>query len=129
MNILWVFGVGFIGIMGFLVLRKGQPEFAQLIPVLAVILLFIALLPKLEEVFSLIQILGENSGVSSDGISVVLRGVGICLVTRVASGICIDCGQRALGDTVDYCGQIALVLLALPLITQLAERLMSVSFH
>ncbi len=127
MNILWVLGVSFVGIFGFLFLRKSQTEFGQLLPIVAIVLLFLMLLPKIEEIVSLIRILGDGANISSEGLSTVFRGIGICLVSRISSGICNDCGQRALGETVDYCGQIALILLALPLLTQLAERLMSMN--
>ena len=57
-------------------------------------------------------------------LSPVLRGIGILLITRFASGVCSDNGQKALGETVEYCGQIFVVSLALPMILDLVQKIM-----
>ena len=124
MNPLWVVGVAFVGIFGFLLLRQSMPQTAPFLPVAAILLLFAALLPQLEEILSAAVRIGEQSGMDDSSLSLILRGIGIGLVTRVASGICFDCGQRSLGETVDYCGQIAIVSLAVPMILKLAEGIL-----
>ncbi len=129
MNILWVFGIVFVSLFAYLFFRKAQPEFSQLLPLAAAVLIFLFLLPQLEEIVTFVHALADQAGIPDSSVEVIFRGVGICLITRTASGFCVDCGQRALGDTVDYCGQIALVLLALPFLTQLAERLISGEFQ
>ena len=128
MNLIWVVGVAFVGISGFLLLRQYVPQTAQFLSFAAVLLLLAALLPHLEEIVSAIGTLGQQAGIEESSLGLVLRGIGIGLVTRVASGVCIDCGQRSLGETVDYCGQIAVVSLAVPMILELANRIMDMDF-
>ena len=128
MNLLWVFGVAAVGVFGFLFLRRSTPEFAQLLPLMGVVLLFLALMPSLEKILSVILDLGEQSGLGNESISLIFRGVGIGLVTRLASGVCYDCGQRILGETVEYCGRIAVVSLAVPMICSLAQKITEIEF-
>ena len=128
MNIIWVLGIALIGIMGSLMLRRFSPETAQLLPLAALLLLFFALLPRLDEIVSAVRALSEQAGIPESSLSLVLRGSGICLITRIASGICTDCGQKNLGEVVDYCGQIAVVSLAVPLVSELAQQILAADF-
>ncbi len=128
MNLYWVIGVAFTGIIGFQFLRRYVPEFASLLPLTAVVILLITLLPSLETIVSALRDLGQKSGIGDDSVGLVLRGVGIGVITKIASSVCHDCGQRALGETVDYGGQIAIVSLAVPLILDLAQRILETEF-
>ncbi len=128
MNPVWVFGVALVAVFGGLALRRYSPEMAPLLPLMGMVLLFSAVLPLVGSVLSAVTDLGQRSGLDSDSIGLILRGVGIVLVTRLAAGVCNDNGQRALGETVEYCGQIAIVSLAVPLIVDLAQKMMEVKF-
>lgn len=128
MNFGWVTGIAFVGVVGFQFLRRCAPESASFLPLMSVVILLFALIPQWETILSALQELGQKSGIDSDSLGLVFRGVGICLITQIASGVCIDCGQKALGETVDYCGQIAIVSLAVPLILELAGRILEREF-
>lgn len=128
MNVVWVMGVALVAVIGMQFLRRASPESAQFLPLAAVVLLLLGLLPQLEEIVTAIRDLGQQAGVAESSLGLVLRGVGIGFVTRLASGVCNDCGQKALGETVDYCGQIAIVSLAVPLVLDLAQRISETDF-
>lgn len=128
MNPAWVMGVALVAVIGSQFLQRYAPESAQFLPFVAVVILLLALLPTLETILSAIWDLGQQSGVEQGSVGLILRGVGIGLITRVASGMCNDCGQRALGETVDYCGQIVIVSLAVPLIIDFAQRILEAEF-
>ncbi|MBO5213186.1 MAG: hypothetical protein J6B86_00235 [Clostridia bacterium] len=128
MNFTWVVGIALVGVIGFQLLRRYSPETASFLPLTSVILLLFALLPQMETILSALQELGQKSGIEDGSFALILRGVGIGFITQIASGICCDCGQKALGETVDYCGQIAIVSLAVPLILELAGRILETEF-
>jgi stage III sporulation protein AD len=90
-------------------------------------LLYFFTAAPLKEILSVLSDLSARAGISAGSLSVVFRGLGISLLTRFASGVCVDCGLRSLGETVDYCGQIALALLALPLVSDLVQTVSEVS--
>ncbi len=123
MNLFWVVGVALIAVISMRFLSRYAPEYAQFLPLIAAVLLLLALLPRVGDALSAVQNLGLQSGIEDNSLGLIFRGLGIALITRFAAGICIDCGQKTLGDTVEYCGQIAIVSLALPLISDLAQRI------
>lgn len=125
---LWIFGIAFLSVVAVSFLRHSSPEFAQLFPVAAVILLLSVLMPTLIFVLSAAGDLADRAGIAGEAVGVVLKGAGIGLVTHFGAGICNDCGQRALGEAVGYCGQVATVALAVPMILQLADKISEIQF-
>ncbi len=128
MNLIWIFGVALISLFASRILQRSSLEISQFLPLVGILLLLSALLPSLESILDSLQQLGQQAGLDSSSIGLVLRGVGIGLITHLAAGVCNDNGQRALGETVEYCGQIAIVSMAVPLISDLAKKLMEVKF-
>ena len=128
MNVLWIPGVVLTCVILVLILRRDAPEFGQLIPIVAAVLLASILLPNLRDITELITAIGESAGVSGESVTRVLKGIGIGLVTNFSVGVCMDCGQRALGEIVEYCGRIATVSLALPIILSFVQEILELSF-
>ena len=119
MNVLSVAGIALAAVISFLFLRGTSSPLSSILPLAAGVLILLYLMPDLLSLLQTAEQFGTEGGVDSDGISRVFRGLGIALIARFASGICVDCGQRALADAVDYFGQIAIVSLALPLLLTL----------
>ncbi len=57
-------------------------------------------------------------------ISVMVRGLGLCVVCRVCSDICRDCGQATLASAVEGAGKIGMILLAMPTVMEILEKVM-----
>lgn len=115
-------------LLGYLFLRSSSSGIASLIPIAALILLISASLPQLLDILQTVRALGEGGGVDFSSVSTVLRGLGIALITRFASDVCLDCGQRSLGDAVDYFGQVAIVSLAIPSVLTLVEKITGMDY-
>ena len=126
MNVYSIAGIALLAVFGALWLRQCSGEFSQLLPVFAIGMLLLSVMPQLLDLIENIRDLSQQAGVENGSLSVVFRGVGIALLTKFASGICYDSGQRTLGETVEYCGQIAVISLALPMILSLAEQFLEI---
>ena len=124
MSILTVVGMVFVAFLGTVFLRYCSSPFATLLPVVAAIVVLGMILPRIKEILEGVSTLSQGVGVDASVLSPVLRGIGILLITRFASGVCSDNGQKALGETVEYCGQIFVVSLALPMILDLVQKIM-----
>ena len=116
-------GVAFLCCVLFSVFRAlgVGSESAVWISFAGIVLLAVLILPSLSDLFSAADVLRIQAGMDAEYFSVLLRGVGVVSVTQIASSCCVDCGQRALGEIVSYCGRIAVAVLSLPMIRSLAE--------
>ncbi len=68
-----------------------------------------------------IQVIAESSGIKSEYIEIMLKGLGICYLTQFSSDICIDFGQTSLASKIELCGKITLAALSIPLLLALIE--------
>ena len=58
----------------------------------------------------------------------VVKCLGVCILTELASNTCRDAGEQAIGAKVELAGKVTLVLVSLPLfqrLLELAERLLT----
>ena len=99
-------------------IRQHRPELALLLALAAGTGLFLTAIYTVSPVFSTLKNLFEGSG-NTQYYTLLLKALGICLVTRFASGFCTDSGNSSLAEKIGLVGRCAVVLLALPLITDI----------
>lgn len=58
---------------------------------------------------------------SSDAYTVLVKALGICAVTNLAVDVCRDANQNALSGVVLTTGKVAILLLSIPLLSELFE--------
>jgi len=102
-----------------LLLRRTEPESAMVLRIAAGLLLALAALSRIQPVISAVSVFFKQSGEAGETAAVVLKGVGIGLLTQFAADICRDTGESALAGRVEFVGRVALTVLAVPLFTKL----------
>ena len=53
----------------------------------------------------------------------MLKALGICYLTQIASQTCIDSGYGSMANKIELAGKLTIVLLALPMFTNLLETI------
>ena len=122
MNVTMLLGLTVISALLAVLLRHRHPEQGLLLSLIAGVLILMAVLdsvtPLLDSVKSLFL---QNSAGASYG-RILLKGVGICLLTQTAADTCRDAGEHALAGRAETVGKMALLVLALPLFEQLLTQ-------
>ena len=67
--------------------------------------------------------LTEFCGLSAPAVSIVLKTVGIALLTRLTADVCRDSGQSALASGTEFAGAAAAVYIAIPLMKTVLKML------
>ena len=116
-----IIGLALIASAVIILLRKYIPEFAIPLSVLAAaVILFLAALQSLPVIEKLEQFTSA-AGISAEYIKIMLKALGICYITELAAGTCRDSGESSLASKVELAGRISVVVLSLPLISQVLE--------
>ena len=104
-----------------LVLRQYRPEYALLVSLgcSAAVALYAAL--GIGEVMEELEGVLSGSGIPPEMTGVVLKCLGICLLTELAGQTCRDAGENAIASKLELAGKVTLVLVSLPLFSRLAE--------
>lgn len=102
-------------------LKPARPEYAMLLRLALLLVVFAALLEGVGSVVSgtsaLMTLVGENGEI----VRVMLKALGISLVAQIASDLCKDSGEQTLAGVVELAAKLGILIMALPLAAQLAE--------
>lgn len=118
-EILSISGAALICSALILLIKQYKPEFAFAVSVVATIILFSFILPSLGGVLDYINEIVDLSAISEENFKIMLKCLGICVVTKLTCDACRDCGQEALSSKVEMAGKIIIVSVSIPLFTDL----------
>lgn len=104
-----------------LVLAKNGKDYGIAIVVVACCVIAAAALSFLEPVLDFTRELRVVSEIDHEMFSVVLKAVGISLLTEITANICADAGNAALGKLLQIFSGIVILWLSLPLFSALLE--------
>lgn len=74
-----------------------------------------------QPLFSMISSLTERAGLDSAVYDIILKALGICILTQLAADICRDSRETAMASAVELAGRISLLLLCVPLVEKLLD--------
>ena len=118
-EIVTVAGIAVAAAGAAVLLKQYKPEYAFGISVAAgaIFLLFIAV--RAGEIIDEINAFASVSGINSENYGIVLRCLGVCLVTNAAAETCKDCGQSSIASKRVIAGKALVLIIALPLFSEL----------
>ena len=105
------------------VVRQYKAEYGMAVGVAGGILLLLLIIAQMSGMFDSISGMIDRVGIRQEWLTLLLKALGICYVTQFASDCCRDAGETALASKAELAGRVAVVLLALPMLTQLLESI------
>ncbi len=119
MEIIAVVGLGVVAAFLSVVLRQYKSEYSLFVSLMAGILLLTFLMeniaPLLEEMGELLR----SAGLEEDYLEILLKSLGVCFLVQLSSDACRDAGESAIAAKIEAAGKMAVLLLSLPLFTQI----------
>ena len=120
-SIFAIIGLGIISALVCLLLKQDRPEYALSALLICGIIIFLTVIAQMTPLFDTIQsILGKIEG-GNEYTSVIIKSLGICYVTQLASDTCQDAGERAMAGKIELAGRVAVLVLALPMFSALLQ--------
>ncbi|MDD6236301.1 MAG: SpoIIIAC/SpoIIIAD family protein [Clostridiales bacterium] len=121
MNILAIVGIGIVATAICILIKQYRPEFAMMVSLSCGVLIFVMILLHLSPAILDIQELMSKASLDNGYFKVLVKSLGICYVTSIASDSCKDAGQAAIAGKIELAAKVAIVILALPLFTQIVN--------
>lgn len=100
-------------------LRSTRPELALALGLAAGIIASLTVLSALSGAIDTVKTLLEQAGIAGDTALLLIKALGICLLTQLTADVCRDAGESGLASRAELAGKVALLLLALPLFRQI----------
>ena len=102
-------------------LRQMHPAFAGLLCAAFGVLIVSAVLPQVREYIGTIREFLDSLGLSGEYYRVMLRAMGIVLVTQIAVQVCRDMDAPSIAQRAELCGRLALLGVAVPVFIELTR--------
>lgn len=104
-----------------MVVSRQSKETAVLLSVFSCVLILFWAMGYLDSLMAFFESLQRIIGLEGDGFEILLKVVGIGMVGEIASLICTDAGNAALGKTLQILGTVLVLCLSLPLFQSLLD--------
>lgn len=122
-HIFQLVGIGLTATILASILRPQAPQFAMLVSVLAGAVLLIMVVHSMTGVIQSLTGLANAAKLNKAFLATVLRIIGIAYVVEFAAQVARDAGEGSLAGKIELSGKIGIVVLALPIITDVVDSL------
>lgn len=96
-------------------LRNYNKTFSTVIIIAASVLIFFQVLSGFSDVFSSIKSISQNIKPVAEYIKLMIKVLGITLISQFVADMCRDCGESALASTTELGAKIIVITMILPL--------------
>ena len=110
-----------------LVLKKYNADYSLILTICSVAVIFTYIVGCFIEGFTSIKEIFESSDISVSYLSILLKCTGVCLIAEFTADCCKDAGQQALSSLSAYGGRVFVLLISLPLFTELLSIIKELS--
>ena len=107
-----IVGFSLISVAICVILKKTNPEFSLLVSLLACVLILTIVFSNFSPFFDVINRCVSGFNLNNVYITTILKALGICYITQIASETCKDSGFSSIATKVELAGKIAIVLLS-----------------
>lgn len=104
-------------------MRPRAPQFAMMVGLLAGIILLLTVVKNIEPVIRTLSDMANAAKVDHGFLSTVLKIIGIAYIVEFAAQVARDAQEGALAGKIELAGKVGIVVLALPIITDVVQSL------
>ena len=124
MEIAKVMGIGIVGGILAVAVKKTNPELGMQVSIAAGVIVFGLVLGYLAQAVDFIRNFAEQYGALYQGTLVLLKVIGIAYLCEFGVQVLKDAGENALAVKVELAGKVIIFAVTLPLIGQFAQMVL-----
>lgn len=125
MNIFSICVLAVVAVIIILTLRSRNSEIALMLGISCSIIILLSMLSQVSLIISTLNSIVAASNININYIVILLKVIGICLITEFAVNTCKDAGSQSLAGNVSLAGKIMVTITALPLYSDILNTVLS----
>lgn len=106
-------------------LREEHPAWAVVTALAFMVVVSLALLPRLEGVVAVFTEMAETANVSSIYLAPVLKAIAVAYITSFGVQLSREAGEETIATTIELAGKVVILLVAVPLIQAIFSTLLA----
>ena len=119
-----IIAIGLITCLATMIVRPIRSDFAVIIAIVGGLIILFMVVNYLSSVFETFRNIIGITGLNSSSYTLLLKIIGVGYLVEFTAGICSDTGNSSLGDKVLLGGKIIILVMALPIITNILHIVM-----
>ena len=119
-----IIAIGLITCLATMIIRPVRSDFAVIIAIVGGLIILFMVIEYLSNVFEIFRDIIGITGLNSNLYTLLLKIIGVGYLIEFTAGICSDTGHSSLGDKVLLGGKIIILVMALPIITNILQIVM-----
>ncbi len=116
MELIRMIGVGLLTAVAALLLRGTKPELSFAVTIVGGVILLIFAIDVMAETFGIFAQIGEQTGIDSALIKILLKIIAIGYLIEFAAGIVEDFGSKSIADKLVFAGKVTIFAVSLPIL-------------
>ena len=125
MAVLQLVGIAFVTAVAAILLKETKPEIAFAVTIAGGIILLLFVFDLFRDSISIFGDIAAKTGIDEIFLKILLKMVGIGYLVEFSAGLLTDFGQASLADKLTFCGKILILILAIPIIENVLELIVS----
>ncbi len=121
MDILKVAFLGILTALLYALIRNIKPEIAPLVILGGGAVILGTLSGKLIEITGSVDEMMDLAGLQKENVTILIKSLGICVVTQFAADICYDNSCSSVAAAVELAGRVGALALAMPMLKSVAS--------
>ena len=126
MEIFQIAGIGIIATILVIVLKSQRPDIAIQVSIVAGIVIFFLVAGKLISVLELLNGYVKKVNLDMSYITTLFKIIGIAYIAEFGAEICNDAGESSIASKIELGGKVAIIVLAIPIITSLLDLIIRI---
>lgn len=127
MNIFSICVLAVVTVIMLVAIKPGNSEIAIMLSIACSVVIILSILSQVSSVTETVNKIIAESGINTDYIAVLLKVIGICLITEFAVNTCKDAGSQSLAGSVSLAGKIMITITSLPLYSDILDAVLSIA--
>lgn len=123
MEISTIVVIGIIGAIICVVINQYKPEYTVLVALATGLIILLFTIPHFSSILEYINEFVSMGQIDSGYGKIVVKALGVCVVTQLASDTCKDCGQGSIASKIELGGKVSILALSIPLFVSLLETI------
>lgn len=125
MNVFSICVLAVVTVIIILTLRSRNSEIALMLGISCSIIILLSMLSQVSLIINTLNSIVAASNININYIVILLKVIGICLITEFAVNTCKDAGSQSLAGNVSLAGKIMVTITALPLYSDILNTVLS----
>ncbi len=121
MDIAKIAAAGILTAMLYALIRQVKPEFAPVVILGGLAVILVAVAGRFFEASETVDKMMSLAGLEKENVSILMRSLGICVITQIAADICYDNSSSAIAAAIELAGRVGAITLALPMLQAVAK--------